>query len=143
MADHPLPTPSMDWGHPDRAQAFRDFKQIAEMWFKVKAVAEADQYNYIVLWSGREGLRMYNTWNLSEEDLKKPSNVWDKFSAQLEPTENFRIHRLEFQRFKQNDNETVDEFYTRCKAKAMKCKFTGDTQNERIIAGLSVGNFFY
>ena len=93
-----LPHPRMDWTAPDRAQSFKEFRQIANMWFKVKKIKEEDQHNYIILWSGREGLKMFNTWGLTDDQLKVPENIWKKFSDQIEPAENFRIHRLEFQR---------------------------------------------
>ena len=139
MADA-LPNPSMDWNGPDRPQAYKEFKQLSELWFKVRGIQPEDQHSYIILWSGREGLRMYNTWGLTDDQLRDPKNVWDNFSRQIEPKENFRIHRLEFQRFKQSEHESVDDFYTRCKVKAMKCQFTGDnTHDERMIEVLISG----
>ena len=62
------------------------------MWFKVHKVPDADQHNYIILWSGKQGLRMFNTWGLTKDELKDPQNIWSKFSKQVEPQENFRIH---------------------------------------------------
>ena len=75
--------------------------QEAEIWFKVKEVEKKDQHSYIIIWSGREGLRMFNTWGLSDEQLKDPKNIWSKFSEQIVLTENFRIHRLELSEFRQ------------------------------------------
>ncbi|XP_022099493.1 uncharacterized protein LOC110984016 [Acanthaster planci] len=130
----------MDWDSADRPQAYKDFKQTASMWLNVHNIADADQHNYIILWSGKEGLRMFNTWGLTEDELRNPQNIWDRFSKQIEPKENFRIHRLEFQRFVQLDTESVDEFYTRCKSKAMKCQFADDAAlSERIIEVLISG----
>ena len=111
MADT-IPHPKMDWGHPDRPQAYKEFKQMANMWFQVKNIPAAQQHNYIILWAGREGLRIFNTWGLTDEQLQDPNNIWDKFSKHVESLENFRIHRLEFQRYKQGEHESVDEFYT-------------------------------
>ena len=104
----PIPTPIFDWNSPDRTESFKEFKQLSNMWFRVKDIPEKDQYNYIVMWSGREGLRMFNTWNLSEEQCADPKNVWSRFATQVQPTENFRIHRLEFQRFRQDNSESVE-----------------------------------
>lgn len=140
MSSDALPIPSMDWSNSNRAQAFREFKQIAELWFKIKETPKADQHNYIILWSGTIGLRMYNTWTLSAEDLKDPDNIWQKFKNQLEPVENFRIHRLEFQRFQQRSDESVEDFYHRCKEKSSKCQFRDDKETEeRIIEVLISG----
>ena len=139
MADT-IPHPKMDWGHPDRPQAYKEFKQMANMWFQVKNIPAAQQHNYIILWAGREGLRIFNTWGLTDEQLQDPNNIWDRFSKHVEPHENFRIHRLEFQRYKQGEEESVDEFYTRCKAKAIKCQFPDNkTLEERIIEVLISG----
>ena len=113
----------MDWSMSDRAHGFKEFKQLANMWFTVKKTKVEDQHNYIILWTGREGFRMFNTWGLTNEQLKDPKNVWEKFSQQIEPPEYFRIHRLEFQRFRQSDAETVDDFFTWYKEKSLKCKF--------------------
>ncbi len=99
----------MDWECAERAQAFKEFKQVADMWFNIKGTKKEDQHNYIVLWTGREGLKMFNTWGLTTEQLKDPKNIWDKFKEQIEPPENFHIHRLEFLRFKQKQQETVDD----------------------------------
>ena len=135
-----IPHPRMDWASSDRPQAYKDFKQTASMWFSVNKIAPEDQHNYIILWSGSEGLRMFNTWGLTEDELKVPQNIWDKFSSQIERKDNFRIHRLEFQRFVQGVDESVDEFYMRCKDKAIKCRFATEAAlQERIIEVLISG----
>nr|XP_054771052.1 uncharacterized protein LOC129278953 [Lytechinus pictus] len=56
------------------------------------------------------------------------------FSGELEPQENFWIHRLEFQRYRQGSSETTDDFILRCRTKAAKCNSkTDDTVEERSI----------
>lgn len=144
----PIPTPVFDWNSPDRAQAFREFKQLSNMWFRVKNIPVKEQYNYIVMWSGREGLRMFNTWDLSEDQCADPNNIWTHFAGQVQPTENFRIHRLEFQRFRQDNSESIEDFVLRCKSKASKCMFPAKKQgsdqpigmmDERIIEVLISG----
>ncbi|XP_071476746.1 uncharacterized protein [Diadema antillarum] len=140
MASGSIPCPRMDWSNPDRSQALREFKQVAGLWFAIKKVQEEEQHTYIILWSGTEGLRMFSTWKLSEEQLKDSKNIWEAFSAQIEPQENFRIHRLEFQRYRQGATETVDDFILRCRTKAAKCNFKTDaTIEERIIEVLIAG----
>ena len=119
----PIPTPIFDWNSHDRSQAFKEFKQFANMWFRVKNIPEKEQYNYIIMWSGREGLRMFNTWDLNDDQCADPKNIWARFAKQVEPTENFRIHRLEFLRFRQDHSESVEDFVLRCKSKASKCQF--------------------
>ena len=78
-----LPHPTIDWESPDRPQAYQEFKQMAELWFKVKKVEKKDQHSYIIIWSGREGLRMFNTWGLSDELLKDPKTFGASFQNRL------------------------------------------------------------
>ncbi|XP_072182294.1 uncharacterized protein [Diadema setosum] len=136
----PLPTPTFDWDCPDKAQAFKEFKQLSQMWFNVKGIKKEDQYNYMIIWSGRDGLRVFNTWNLTEEQVKDPQNIWSRLESHIQPTENFRVHRLEFQRYRQLNNEAIDDFVVRCKSKVAKCLFRDeDIQEERIIEVLISG----
>ena len=135
-----LPHPVMDWNSSDRAQSFKEFKQLAEIWFKIKDIKKEDQHNYIIIWSGSEGLKIFNTWGLNDTDLRDPTNIWERFSKHIEPPENYRINRLEFLRYRQMESESFDEFFTRCKAKARKCRFRdNDTEEERIIEVIIAG----
>ena len=63
----------------------------------VKKIPPAQQHNYIILWMGREGVRLLNTWGLTDAQLQEPKNVWDKLEG-IQPSDNFRIHRLQLQR---------------------------------------------
>ena len=83
---------------------------------------------------------MYNTWDLSEEDKKKPKVIWEKFEKQLEPKTNFRLERYHLQKLKQEESESTDEYMTRCKLQAKKCKFWDNTDiEERLIEQLIIG----
>ncbi|KAK7088654.1 hypothetical protein V1264_022553 [Littorina saxatilis] len=139
MADAPLPRPKMDWSSDDKAQALQDFKQLCDMWFKVKNTEKKLQHNYIMLWLGSEGLRLLNTWNLTVEQLEDPKNIWDRLQL-LQPPQNFRIHRLEMQRLTQRTGESVEDFCTRCRTKAIKCKYTDKAaEDERVLEQLIAG----
>ena len=140
MAQGGLPNPTMDWSNPDRSAALACFKQTCNYWFNAQQTPRVRQYSHIFLWSGAEGIALSNTWGLSDAELQDPDNIWNKF-AESQPQENFRIHRLEFQKLSQNDDESVDDFVTRCKAKLVKCKFAtqairDDRLVEQIIAGI-------
>ena len=88
---------------------------------------------------GREGVRLLNTWGLTDPQLQEPKNVWDKLEG-IQPSDNFHIHQLELQRYKQKHDETVDDFYSRCKLKALQCKLaTPALREERIIEQLTAG----
>ncbi|XP_070198635.1 uncharacterized protein [Littorina saxatilis] len=125
MADAPLPLPKMDWSSDDKAQSLQDFKQLCDMWFKVKNTEKKLQHNYIML------------WNLTVEQLEDPKNIWDRLQLLQQ---NFRIHRLELQRLTQRTGESVEDFCTRCRTKAIKCKYTDKAaEDERVLEQLIAG----
>ena len=131
----------MDWSASDHAQALRDFQQLCKMWFTltVTHTEAAIQHNYIMLWLGSEGLRLLNSWSLTADQLQDPKNIWDRL-ALLEPSQNFRIHRLEMQRLCQKQGESVEDFYIRIKTQALKCKYASeDVTQERILEQLIAG----
>ena len=92
--------PRMDWSLPNQADVFRLFKGRLELYFKVKAIEADDQVCYILLQVGGEGLRRYNSWTLTDDERKSATSIFQKFSDQLEPSENFRVSRLKLMNFK-------------------------------------------
>ena len=78
----------------------------------VRVVYESARVTYILLWVGQEGLRMYNTWDLSDSDSKNVEVIWGRFKALIEPKANFRLSRFNLQKFRQTASESVDEFMT-------------------------------
>ena len=120
--------PSMNWSSSDLPTAFLEFKQYCELISSgpLAGKTNARKVTYILLWVGQEGLKMYNTWDLSEED-KKPKVIWEKFEKQLEPKTNFRLERYHLQKLKQEESELTDEYITRCKLQAKKSKFQDNT----------------
>ena len=83
---------------------------------------------------------MYNTWDLSDAEKGNVDVIWNKFAALIEPKSNYRLNRFHLQKFKQTNTESVDEFMTRCKTQARKCRFRDVTETEeRLIEQLIVG----
>ena len=125
--------PRMEWLSPNIGETFQLFKQKADLYFSVKKITGENQVNHILLAVGDEGLKRFNSWNLSADDRKNPKTIWEKFEAQLEPSENFRVSRLKLRYYRQGKNESLDDFVNRCKLLTMKCKFTGKEMEERLI----------
>ena len=50
-----------------------------------------------------------------EEEKRTPEIIFNKFIEQLEPKENFRINRLKFMTYKQEAEESLDDFDNRCR----------------------------
>ena len=94
---------------------------------------DAQKVATLLLAVGEEGLQQYNSWNLNQEDQQKPDVIFKRFLEQLEPPENYRIARLKLSKYQQRQDESIDEFATRCKLQAQKCEFSDSEGNERIL----------
>ena len=132
--------PHFDWSSANLTESFRLFKQQVLLMFDVKDIKVEKQVSHILLLIGQEGLKRFNSWGLSGDDAKNPAIIWQKFEEQLDPPENFRIARLILQKFKQSENETIDEFINKCKLQAQKCEFKDANEvDDRIIDQLIYG----
>ena len=52
-----LSYPSMDWQSSDRPQAYKEFKQMSELWCKVKGTEKKRPTHLYNLWANRDGYR--------------------------------------------------------------------------------------
>ena len=96
--------PRMDWANSDQGSAIKLFKQQCELYFSVKEVKKEKQVDHILLFTGANGIRMFNSWGLSENEEKDSDVVWGKFISHIQPKENFRAARLYLQKFRQQEN---------------------------------------
>ena len=127
----------MDWTAADRTAAYKLFKQKVMMYFDCKEVKKEKQVSYILLMTGDEGLKMFNSWGLSDTDSKDPDKVWEKFDTHIEPKSSFRVERLTFQRMRQRAEESSDDFVSRLTNQANLCKFKDC--DERIVEQITFG----
>ena len=135
-------TPHMDWANPDQGSAIKLFKQQCELYFSVKEVKKEKQVDHILLFTGANGIRMFNSWGLGEAEGKDPEVVWNKFISHIQPRENFRVARLYLQKLRQHESESVDEFVSRLKLQAFKCSLRDDREFEdRVIEQLIAGTY--
>ena len=94
---------------------FASFRQYCELIFCGPfADKESARANYILLWVGEEGLRMYNTSDLSDSDSKNMDAIRGRLKAMIEPNAKFRL-RFNLQKFRQTAPGPVVEFMTRCR----------------------------
>ena len=125
--------PMLDWSSPNIVEAFKLFQQRMELYFTVKKTDITEQPATILLATGDEGLRRYNSWGLSDDDKKDPKKIFKNFIEQLEPAENHRVCRLQLSHYQQHPEESTDDFVNRCKLLANKCQFIAEEYDERII----------
>ena len=104
-------------------QSFKLFSQRLQLYFTVKKIPEAEQTAHILLQVGEEGLRRFNSWAMPEAQ-QTPAAILDRFREQLEPAENFPIARLKVMAYRQEPQESLDDFVNGCKLQVLKCAFT-------------------
>ena len=82
-----------------------------------------------------EGLQRLNASTLTDEEKQDPAKIYKLFDDQLNIKVNFRIHRMELMTFRQNENESTDEFVNRARHKGSLdlCDFGEPELVERII----------
>ena len=136
-------TPSINWSSDNLPDAFSSFRQYCQLIFDgpYSTKSEKEKVTYLLLWIGRQGLDVYNsfTWD-NADDRHKLTEVWLKFSDHIEPKVNSWLARYTLQQFRQSPEESVDTFISRCRTQAAKCKFKdADETNSRLIELLIVG----
>jgi hypothetical protein len=134
-----LPPPSMDWNASDAATQFVEFKRTCELYLEgpLGDLTEERKVKYLLIWAGKEGRELAETWDLSGGDKKKLSKYWDKFQQHVKPKKNFRLARYKLRQCVQAPTELVDGFIRRVRTLAAECEYT-DT-NEQIVDALVFG----
>ncbi len=140
--------PVMDWVSENKVEAMALFKQKVEIFFKLKKVKAEDKVGTLLLLAGDEGLKLYNSWNLPDDEADNIVEVWKRFGEYGNINQNFRVARLYLRNMNQitkgtdhDKSETVDEYMARIRTQALKCNFRDDLElEERLIEQLIAGS---
>lgn len=133
--------PRMNWhGDPEQSIHCDMFKQQCNLYFSVKNIKKEKQVDHVLLFTGEEGIRIFNSWSLDDNERKSPDIVWQKFQNHVTPKSNFSVSRLQMQSIIQKSDESFDAFIAKLKLQALKCKFTDHVASdervlEQVIAG--------
>ena len=94
----------MDWNGLDLPKAFNSFKQYCQLIFDgpLNQKEEKVKAPYILLWIGGEGRKIFNSFELSDEEKQKIDVIFNKLTTHVEPKSNFRIARYQLQGFRGN-----------------------------------------
>ena len=126
--------PNMDWSSTDLCEALTLFKQKMQLYIEDEEIKDpAAQARKICRGLGDEGLKRLNASGLSDAQKKVPNDIWTFLENQLKVNVNFRIHRLQLMQYRQTSSETLDDFVTRARTLALKCEFSEQELNERMI----------
>ena len=124
----------MDWTVKNLGESLKFYKQKLELVVDDHEITDKKVIaRKIKIGLGDEGLKRLNNSGLTDDQLKDPKSIWDYLEKQLKTDVNFRIQRLLLMQFRQQPDETLDEFVLRAHAQAMLCDFATKEMEERII----------
>ena len=77
--------PHMGWNDTDLPTALKTFKQYCKLIFNgpLNKKEEKEKATYILIWIGEEGLTIFNSFDLSDEEKAKTSKIFVKFTTYL------------------------------------------------------------
>ena len=128
--------PTMDWSLRPLSESLKVFKARMNLYLEDQNITDlVKQATKIKIASGDEGMRRILHSGMTDEDQKKPSELWKLLENEVDFTVkiSFRVHRLEFSNIRQENDENTQQYLSRLREKALKCKFEPDELNERLI----------
>ncbi|ELU04379.1 hypothetical protein CAPTEDRAFT_199877 [Capitella teleta] len=128
--------PVMDWQHQPLADSLEAFQARLTLYFEDQDITDKPkQATKIKIASGDEGMRRILSSGLSDADLKDPEKIWTLFAGQVDTSAkvNFRVHRLEFANIRLASRESITDFISRLRTKALRCEFDQTELSERLI----------
>uniref|UniRef100_A0A3P9K9H2 Gypsy retrotransposon integrase-like protein 1 n=1 Tax=Oryzias latipes TaxID=8090 RepID=A0A3P9K9H2_ORYLA len=139
MESYGVPIPRMDWDCSNLPEAWRKFRQHAELMFTgpLREKDEADKCSYLLLWVGEKGRDVYNTWNLTADEAKKLQTYYDKYTEYITPKANPIYARYKFHQQMQGEHETFEQFVTELKLLVKDCGYPNSDEmvRDRIVFG--------
>lgn len=101
-------------------QRFENYLVASEIGKKDESIQVAQLIHYI----GVEGIRIYNTFTLNEDDNKKLKKVLKCFENHFLPKKNLSYERFKFFTRRQAENEPMEQFITDLKNLALTCELS-------------------
>ena len=132
--------PNIDWDSPDLEGSWKRFISHCEFVFNgpLKSKDEAEKCNYLMIWVGEKGRRIYETWTLTAEEKKTLKTYTDRFAGYVKPRTNIVYNRFKFGSRVQNQDESFDQFVTELQILVKDCAYDKDDEmvRDRIVFGI-------
>lgn len=133
MATGGIQIPNLNWEAADQTKSFREWKSLMESYFVINKVDDKLKWHYLLLSTGSRGHELWESWALQDAQKEDVKHVFEAFENHLIGTPNKWVVRLELNGMMQHDDEAVDDFICRLKAKASQCQFlSADACDEMI-----------
>ncbi|XP_067904673.1 solute carrier family 2, facilitated glucose transporter member 10 [Heterodontus francisci] len=112
--------PSMNWKALDIESEFKQFQQRMQLCSTDQVITEPEkQAVKIMIVIVSEALHRINTSGLSEQGQKDPAKIRRVLEEQLHFGVNFQIHHLELISYRQQPQESIDQFISRCQKRPL------------------------
>ena len=106
--------PKMDWTSKYLPTAWRAFRQHCEFTFggPLKHKSEEEKCNYLMIWVRDKGRDIYNTWELTADEVKKLETYYTRFETYVKPRSNkvFAWYKLHLRA--QQAGESFEQFFS-------------------------------
>ena len=109
-----IQAPDMDWNQDENLyNRFKLWKQQCELILSsdLQSCNDERKKAYVLRWSGTEGLRIYNSWQITNTPHDTLNTIWQKFEEFAKPTENALRSRYELWHTVKKGNSSVQEYY--------------------------------
>ncbi|KAK7877179.1 hypothetical protein WMY93_032102 [Mugilogobius chulae] len=133
MEMYGIPAPRMDWDSANLPEAWRRFKQQAELMFSgpLREKEEPDKCSYLLLWIGEKGRDVYDTWTLTADEAQKLKTYYDKYAAYITPKSNLIYARYRFHEKVQANDESFEHSVTDLKLLVKDCGYPNSDEMVR------------
>lgn len=127
------------------SENLRKFKQRFNLFLEATGKTKEDgktQVAILLNLIGEDGIEVFNTFKLEEEDAKDIKIVLDKFEEYCQPLKNVIFERYKFFNIAQKEGKTFDSFLTELQTAASTCEFKEEESmiRDRIVLGISDKN---
>ena len=126
MALSGIECPQMHWDGDNVKENWRRFKQHVELMFsgRLQSRREAEKCSYLLIWVGKKGRDIYNTWtDITADNKNNLQTYYDRFEAYVSLRANPVFAIFEFHGRVQGSSETAEQFITDLRMLAQDCDF--------------------
>ena len=131
--------PKMDWTSKDLPTAWKAFRQHCQFTFggPLKRKSEEEKCNYLMIWVGDKGRDIYNTWELTADEVKKLETYYTRFETYVKPRSNEVFARYKFHLRAQQAGESFEQFFTELKLLVKDCGYADPDEmvRDRVLFG--------
>ena len=135
-----MTAPIMDWEAADLEASWKRFLDHSMFVFNgpLKGKSEEEKCNYLMIWVGEKGRKIYQTWDLTADEKKLLKTYTDNFGKYVKPRSNIVYNRYRFSSRIQQEEESFEQFVTDLQILVKDCSYdkADEMVRDRIVFGV-------